>query len=324
MTDALPQSDLNVKYSVIYLIHGDADYTFHTDNLPRQADEEVMKDALSFGRKAASGEVFIYHQKAQKGLTKFLNLRHRDFHYFRQGKLLASGKYKPESSSDIFSRETQIYKDYSAVKPDNSRRKVLLYFGHEIPPQDGRGYHQSYPQANLNYRSFVQGMDGFSTTAVFDLIVLSTCNNGTPLMADLLKNRTRYLLASPQNLHLSHIDSEPLSLLENREKPLRQVAEIIAESTYRRLTESIQTAVTLSLYDMSTVKHYIPQLSAEYSSYLHGRRFRVGDDNIDCASLPFFKRTGDTAGVQRWYRSARFGQDKGKSSHSGWGCQQLQ
>ncbi|MBD3273670.1 MAG: hypothetical protein GF372_00060 [Candidatus Marinimicrobia bacterium] len=118
------------------------------------------------------------------------------------------------------------------------------------------------------------------------------------------------------------MNSESLTLLENQEIPVKQVAESMAESTFRRLTESLQTAVTLSLYDMQQVDSYLPELSEGYSSYLHGSDFRVGDDNIDCASLPFFNPDLHTTGVQHWYRPARFGENKAKLSHSGWGCQQ--
>jgi len=50
------------------------------------------------------------------------------------------------------------------------------------------------------------------------------------------------LLASPMNLHLSHIDSEGLSLLESRPgiSPV-QLADSMAAQTCRRLEQEVQT-----------------------------------------------------------------------------------
>jgi hypothetical protein len=314
--------DSAIESTVIYIIHGDADYTFHQNGTLKQADEEVLAEARRVGKQTVSGEVFIFHLQPRSGIKNLVSNNHRHLDYFRNGKLLVSANYKPQITRGTFSSEVELFNSLSAGSSSQNLKKVLLYFGHEIPPKDGDGYHQSYPQATFNYRTFVQGINGFTENRTCDLIVMSTCNNGTPLMVNLLKNRTRYLLASPQNLHLSHMDSESLTLLENRETSLRHVAESMAESTFRRLTESIQTAVTLSLYDMRKVESYLPELSEGYSSYLHGSGFRVGDDNIDCTSLPFFKAGQYTAGVQLWYRPARFGENKAKLSHSGWGCQQ--
>ena len=200
---AVPEDpDSEIESTVTYIIHGDSDYAFHQDGSLKQADEKVLTEARIVGEQSDSGEVFVFHLRPRSGIKNLVSNNHRHLDYFRNGKLLVSANYKPEINQGTFSAEAELFNSLSAGSNSQNQKKVLLYFGHEIPPVDGHGYHKSYPKTAFNYHTFVQGTDGFIEKGTFDLMVLSTCNNGTPLMVNLLKNRTRYLLASPQNLHL--------------------------------------------------------------------------------------------------------------------------
>ena len=142
-------------------------------------------------------------------------------------------------------------------------------------------------------------------------------------MAHALKPFTRYLLASPQNLHLSHIDTEELSMLENNPgtEP-GKMAEKLSRVTYRRLTNTLETVVSLSVYDMQEIDSYIHRLDSTYRSYLNtGSPAEPGTDNLDCAALPIFgNQIMFSRGVNNRYRPPRFGRKADLESHSGWGC----
>src|SRR5699024_12401976 len=69
------------EYTIIYVIHGDSDYLYHTiDGSPRQSDEHVLHEALQTARGAKHGNVFIFHQKPE---TKILwSFPKNDRHFF--------------------------------------------------------------------------------------------------------------------------------------------------------------------------------------------------------------------------------------------------
>jgi hypothetical protein len=77
-------------------------------------------------------------------------------------------------------------------------QNYFLYFGHEIPSENGTGYHLSIPGIDVNTVSFANGIQNFlfADEDRFDLVVLSTCNNGTPAMAELLVPFTKAMLGS--------------------------------------------------------------------------------------------------------------------------------
>src|SRR5699024_11591552 len=64
------QASLNSKpvaYSIIYLIHGDADYLYHdTAGRPLQSDQQVLREAQKVARDATKGEVFIFHIRPEQ------------------------------------------------------------------------------------------------------------------------------------------------------------------------------------------------------------------------------------------------------------------
>ena len=323
--DSPPDDGKDVSYSVIYYIHADSDYLYHnSDGEPIRENSEVLATAVDVAEEAVSGEVFIYHQRRdRKILGLFPRNNSRLFHY-RSGQLINKVKYRHRDKKEaFFATEAQLMNQYRTQNRTENHRNYFLYFGHEIPLDNGKSYNRSLPDIEVNTATFADGLQNFliSDEDRFDLVVLSTCNNGTPAMAEVLIPFTDVMLASPQNLHLSHFDSDKMKLLE-REPDIfpNQLARFLAEQTYDRLGSSVETTITLALYDLNEVKTYIDTLTSHTVSNTATDRFMQFRDNVDCSDSSLMDIASFSTGVETWYRPARFGRQSGQSSHSGWGC----
>lgn len=312
-----------IHYSVVTVIHGDSDYLFHQDGKAYQADEEVLNDVRTVAEEAETGEYFIFHQKPKRKFLWFFTRDDRQLYHYRNGRLTHQERYKVESEQDItpFQLEGDFYRKYASNSSDIDSN-YFFYFGHEIPSIGETGYHRSYPSINFSLTTFTEAVDLFTTETLpkFNLIALSTCNNGAPDMVTQLSTKTDYLLASPQNLHLSHFDMEPLRLLENEEiRTQNTIGQEIAEKTHQRLSESTQTAVTISLFSMNELDEYLNSLYSGYLEYLRGKS-KFASENMDCRLIDELNFPEPADGVQLWYRAPRFGSQATVDSHSGWGC----
>lgn len=320
-----PGQSAAVKYSVIYYIHADAGYLYHdSDGQPVRANSRVLAAALEVAENAGSGEVFIFHQRPEK---KFLGLFPRKssrLYHYRKGRKSTMVRYRHSDRSEPFlTTEANLYGQYRTGIPQEDLRQYFLYFGHEVPKVRGTSYHRTLPGIEVHTASFSGGLRQFLTNdeQKFDLVVLSTCNNGTPAMADQLTPMAELLLASPQNLHLSHIDSDSMALLEKVPGTSPEaLARAMAGQTYRRLSATIQTAVTLSLYDLDLVESYIDELHTSVAANERPAPLNLVQDYEDCAQYPFFNDRKFKTGVETWYKPARFGRRGKTETHSGWGC----
>lgn len=314
-------------YRITYIIHADANYLYHdAEGAGHRADEKVLRDAKEVAQQATNGEVFIFHQRPEKKFLWLFPKKDRQFLHYKNGKLISESAYSPEADSGVFAAESKLLQQQ---KNDGSDKKLnlFLYFGHEIPYTNGQGYFSSIPKRQMNTHTFADGIKTMLTDSsnAFDLTVLSTCNNGSPDMVQAMKPYTRFLLASPQNLHLSHIDTRSLSILEQQpETGAKALAEKLAQSTYLRLQESIQTVISFSIYDMEVIDSYLEKVSSTYESYLQEETVaKPGTDNVDCKQLGVFSpEVNFSKGVSSWYRAPRFGKKAKKASHSGWGCKE--
>jgi hypothetical protein len=317
---------IHVDYSLIYYIHADSDYLYHDpDGQPVRENSKVLTTALEVAEAAHSGEVFIYHQRPARKLLGLFPRRSSQFYHFKNGELIHRVKYRHQDKKEAFlATEAQLFNEYRSYNPTDNQRNFFLYFGHEIPSENGKGYHQSLPGMDVNTDSFAKGIQNFlqSDEDRFNLVVLSACNNGTPAMAELLMPSAHIMLASPQNLHLSHFDSGSMALLE--EEPgisSFQLAHSLAEQTYQRLVANIHTTIALTLYDFEYVQTYINNLTSLSATNKTSDRTVQFQDNVDCADInPFVSETSYREGVVTWYKPARFGRESSGSSHSGWGC----
>lgn len=321
----MPGDERDVNYSVIYYIHADSDYLYHdSEGNSVRENSGVLATAINVGEEALSGEVFIFHQRPERKTLGLFPRRSSRFFHYRNGQLIHQIKYRHQDKKEAFlATEAVLLNQYRNYHRTDKHQNFFLYFGHEIPSENGKGYHRTLPAIDVNTLSFTKGVQNLllSDEDRFSLAVLSTCNNGTPAMAKHLMPFTYALLASPQNLHLSHIDSESMALLEKEPgiSPF-QLGRTMAEKTFERLTETVHTTITLGLYDLKNVESYIHSLTSNITVAKTNDRFAQFQDNVDCTEIypaqPEFYRRG----VETWYKPARFGRQSAQITYSGWGC----
>lgn len=321
----MPEDEADVNYSVIYYIHADSDYLYHTpEGKAVRENSEVLASALNAGKAALTGEVFIYYQRPEKKVLGLFPRKSSRFYHYINGEPVNRVKFRhADKKKEFLTTEVQLMNRYRAQNRTVDHQNYFLYFGHEIPSEKGQGYYQSLPGIDVNTGSFARGIQNFlpSDEDRFALVVLSTCNNGTPSMADLLMPFSDAMLASPQNLHLSHIDSERMDLLEKeRGTSSIHLGRQMAEQTFHRLESTVQTAITLALYNFEDIQSYINDLTKFTAADNNTYQLMQFEDNTDCAELSLFDADRYSEGVEAWYKPPRFGRRADRLTHSGWGC----
>lgn len=314
-------------YSLIIYIHGDSDYLFHDSDGNRvQADQHALQKAMNVAENAASGEVFIFHHQPAKRFLWMIPRRTNHLYQYKNGEKVRHISYRRSSEKKFMEKESGFFRNYQSINLGDDYPAYFAYFGHEIPLTHYAGYNRSQPDVVVNTETFASGAHSFleGDAQTYDLMILSSCSNGTPGMVKELDGITRFLLASPQNLHLSHMDISAFNLVETKpDISAAEIASFIAEDTYERLSDSIQTVISLSVYDISAVREYIGQLQDKTVQYKKEKNPNPYLENIDCATLPFFDAAEFSGGVETLYRPPRFGRRSTGNTYSGWGCKGL-
>lgn len=335
-------------YSLLFVIHGDANYVFHdTVGVVHHANEDVLARAQAVALANPQAEVFIFHDKPLRK-TLFLFKQHDgEFYYYRNGELVAMREYWRDAGTSRFSVQGALYDAYRSRLDTNASKgitRMLLYFGHEIPEFDGQHYDESYPDSTLTINKFSNALRSFTnqehgtgnpehgtgnpklgtSSQYFDLIVMSTCYNGSPHSIAALAPYTRYIIASPTSLHLSYFDLEKFRHLEQTfgGNSMKVFAQRVAESAYDRLSASVQTVVGVSVYDIALVIPYTNSIAEKYSQTIAKMNTNPNATiaHCDCADLAPFNNPLMHNGVQVLYRAPLFGRDANKILHSGWSC----
>lgn len=303
-------------YTLLFIIHGDAGYSYHLNGKKYEADKQALKRAQELGGKAGNGEVLIFHLRPEKKRFFFFPAKDRMFYHYRNGRLVEKRAYSPEPSG-LLTREAGWYREKKAA---GDKREVLLYFGHEIPTFDIKVYNQSQPEKEFNIRDFTNSLYLFGGD--FDLTILSTCNNGNPLTARLISEQSDFMVASPQNLHLSHLRPARLHLLETQpDIPTRALADSVARHSFEVMDSYLQTMITIGAYDLNTISNYIESLSAAYEEHLlKADKPAPFEDNVDCKDLGLGEGLLKTEGIKLYFKAPAFGRKAGMQNHSGWGC----
>jgi hypothetical protein len=313
---------------MVVMIHGDGDYLYHgPDGIAYQADEEALARAKAVAEHNPGAEMFIFHQRPRKHALFFFPVRDGDFYYFRNGKLAAQESYWRDDAAAHYGPEVGLYHRFrDAAKLDTM--SVFIYCGHEIPEFGGSGYDASSPERTFTVRDFAAGLEGFTRESRrFDLLVLSTCFGGTPYTIGAVGPFTRYVVASPENLHLSYFD---LQLLERRDPAgtgwnVAALATLFARQAFERLTRDVQTTVSVATYDVDRVQRFLRSVEGEYRRTLSGLQSQgippgAGIEHCDCAELPGYAFPDAGEGVNVLYRPPLFGRARDKQAHSGWEC----
>jgi hypothetical protein len=312
------------RYSLVFIIHGDGDYLYHnTLGEARRADEDVLARAQAVAERLPDAEVTIFHEIARRHVL-FLVPRHdgRAF-YYRHGRLLGTASYWRDQGDSHFAPETKLYAAFAGEQSPPPVR-LFLYFGHELPEFNGAGYDASYPKRRVTVLDLAEGVRDFAgKSGEFDLLVLGTCFGGTPGTIDALAPYARYVIASPENLHLSYFDLEPLATLDigPGDGEVAAFAGRFAQHAFATLTRDVQTAVSVVVYDVHATNAFRATVAADYDRALtmtNGMPASV--DHCDCADDSTFVRPAMDKGLTVLYRAPRFGRMKNEQRHSGWEC----
>jgi hypothetical protein len=315
-------------YSIVCIIHGDGGYLYHdTDGNAHEADEVTLAKVKTVAQQNARAEVFIFHEKHRRRFMLFFPRRDGTFYYYRNGSLVAEESYWRDQGESRFDPETELYNRFRAEGLPG-KVSIFLYYGHEIPEAGGTGYDASYGNRAFTIADLSEGLNGIARDSTkIDLVVLSTCFNGTPHTMEALAPHARYVIASPDNLHLSYFDPAPLERLDIglREGDVSEFAKRFARHAFDRLTEELQTTVTVVVYDMELVRPFTRSVADVYDRALISLNGKAPGsiERCDCAEDPGYARPGMRDGVTVLYSPPRFGRSKNKESHSGWECWRL-
>ncbi len=319
---------LATRYSIVCVIHGDGDYLYHdTGGNEHAADEEALAGAMRVGQQNPCAEVFIFYQRPERHFLFFFPLHDGEFYCYRNGRLVAQEAYWRDLGESHFAAETELYRRFL---PENQRdlARVFLYCGHEIPEFDGAGYDASYPDRSFTVQCLADGLRGFAgQSGKFDLVILATCFGGTPYTIGTLGAFARYIVASPDNLHLSYFGFQALERLDLsvRDGDVHALAERVARRAFDRLLREVQTAVSVVVYDGDRVREFLDSVREIYRQTVitlkdEGPASMTRLEHCDCADVSAYVRPTMSEGVEVLYRPARFGRSKDKQHHSGWEC----
>jgi hypothetical protein len=315
-------------YSIVFVIHGDGDYLYHdTSGTGYTADEEALAGAKRIALRNPRAEVFIFHQIPRKHFLFFFPLHDGEFYYYRDGRLIANELYWRDQGQSPLDPEVRLYRRF---RNGIQRGAVSLfcYCGHEIPEFGGAGYDASYPDRPFTVHDLADGLQGFTRdSARIDLMVLSTCFGSTPYTIGALGSFARYIIASPDNLHLSYFDLHPLERLDLSLQggDVSAFAHRFAQQSFDRLTQDVQTAVSVAVFDVDRVQEFLHSVQMVYDRTLTSLKGATQAsmatiERCDCADLPAYAMPTMNEGVDVFYRAARFGRSKLKQNHSGWEC----
>ena len=316
------------RYSIVCIIHGDGDYLYHdTHGDAHRADESTLAKAKAVAERNTQAEVFIFHERRRTHRLLFFPRRDGTLYYYRQGRFLAEESYWRDQGQSRFDPEMELYNRFR-VEESPGLVRSFLYFGHEIPEFGGSGYDASYKNRTFTVDDLADGLKRITGDSTkIDLVVLSTCFSGTPRTIKAVAPYARYVIASPDNLHLSYFDFGPFAQMDIglREGDVSGFANSFAHHAFDRLTEDIQTAITVVVYDVDRVRGFLSSVDSIYDRTLTTLQGTTPEssEHCDCADDPAYALPGMNEGIAVFYRPPRFGRLTQKESHSGWECWKL-
>ncbi|HLP14811.1 MAG TPA: clostripain-related cysteine peptidase [Bacteroidota bacterium] len=315
-----------LRYLLVYFIHGDGEYLYHDSHgVSVRADEVTVAEARRIAEQQSSAEVFIFHAKPKRHTLFVFPKSDGEMFYYRHGILAGHEEYRRGVETAAFARESELYRRYLGTNRDTTAR-IFLYFGHEVPEFDGEGYDASYEDRPFTVDTLAAWLRELTGgRRKFDCVVLSTCYNGTPYIVSSIAPYARYIVASPDNLHLSYFSIHSLGQLPDSATSDASIAALtntFARSAFETLVQSVQTAVSVAVYDASRVQPYLRSVGAAYERSFDAVKQipETQRARCDCAGIREFERPDMATGVEILYRPPRFGQSKYTTGHSGWEC----
>ena len=314
-----------IKSTLVFFIQGDGSYTYHDGSGKQlEADQEILKQAMAVAASCPRAEVFIFQQKPKRKWLFLVDRPDGEFHYFRNGAQLAGGSYHRHTNLSELDSECEILRTYRGTGSEE-RVSGFLYFGHALAEQGGESLRQS-----MSVRGLADGLSRLLSAAganlrKFDLVALSACYSGTPGIVAALAPYSRYILASPDDLHLAYLDIQPLRhFSEVRISEVQNFAREMAQHSFARLKEWTQTSITLAVYDIERVAPFLNEMQKLQPAGQWGQSQNchppVPVEYCDCVDGPFATAEMPSTGVEVYYQPPRFGRLKNKTKHSGWAC----
>jgi hypothetical protein len=312
-----------IDFQLIYIVHGDANYSYHDSTGKRHAaDSEAVVQAMDVAGHSPRSEVFIFHQQPRR-VKLFRQTPDGALYHYRGGVRLHERGYSRSQDSD-FEVEAGLLEKYDARSSSRSLIRFFIYFGHEIPASVGRSYSQSYPGRNFSLAEFNRGLGRFrglssNPEKPFALIVLSTCYGGAPTVMSVLSPHAQFVLASPAYLHLSFLDTRAFEQLPESDSvpfdadKIHALATDMARQSFEKLKENTQTEITVAVYEIQKI--VFPRIYSEARNWN-----TLAGGYHDCAEDPGFDSVSAASGVEVFYQPPRFGVLKSKPRHSGWEC----
>ena len=312
------------RYSLVFIIHGDGDYLYHdTLGEARRADEDVLARVQAVAERLPDAEVTIFHQIKRRHVLFVVPRYDGRAYYYRHGRLLDKTSYWRDQGDSHFAPETNLYAQFAGVQ---SRPPVQMtfYFGHELPEFNGVGYDASYPERSVTIEDLAGGVSTLAgESGQIDLLVLATCFGGTPHTIGALAPYARTIIASPENLHLSYFDLEPLASLDVKTgaADVAAFADRFARNAFDRLVGEVQTVASVVVYDVDATNDFRASVAGDYDRALTmARGMPASANHCDCADDSTYARPAMGKGLTVLYRAPRFGRMKNEQHHSGWAC----
>ena len=256
-----------IEYSFIFQIHEDASYDFHTkEGIKKFGYKEAYKQAKSLALACTVCEVFIFREMKKNVFYS------GKVEYFLNGKRKSRLYHKRESGE----KDLEFFRKNS-LKLKQKEQKIktfFTYFGHSVPEKITEGYSHSLPHltfgiTHLENRLKKLGAGG-NSGYLFDGIILSSCHNGTPFVLSRLVPFGHYVIASPENLHLSYLDISPFLEIGKQKdiSTLKLLKKIIDTSMETFEQRAIKTFTVLSLYQIQKIKETLAEISLLYEKNL--------------------------------------------------------
>lgn len=313
------------RYSLVFIVHGDGKYLFHdTLGVARRADEEIVAKARAIAEQNPNAEVLIFHEIKRRHVLFLIPRRDGRAYHYRNGRLVAQECYWRDQGESRFDPEVRLYHQFAGTRPRPSLQ-MLFYFGHELPEFASTGYDASYSKRPVTVDDLAAAVKNIAgDSSKVDLLALVTCFGGTPYTIGVLAPYARFIVASPENLHLSYFNLALLAPLDigSEDGAVAAFADRFARNAFAQLERDVQTAISVVVYDVDSLGGFVTSVAGAYRRALTAvSELPVESvEHCDCADDSAYAMPGMSEGLTVLYRSPRFGRAKQKQTHSGWEC----
>jgi hypothetical protein len=282
--------------SAIYIIGGDSSLTYYQNGRRYDGGDNAAAAAQRLATRCPRCEVSVFRYRA-RGRDQAL--------LYRGGRVVARANFQRRHAGPDMSFEARWLSENS---DGQGRPQSVLYFGHWIP--DFQMPYFSSTGAQYSLSRFISGVSRFLALGEkFQLVVLSTCDNGSPYAAKELSGIAEVLVAAPTKLHLSMLRTDDVILLAESWSPL-DTAKKIVDTSFAAIDSFDSTEVGIAAYDLEEIPGSLDTIVRYLNSY---ESSDVGLRSVDCADLGY--------ALPRPYlrfRAHRFLRQR--ATHSGWAC----